>query len=179
VVITKEKIMNMLTKSTNKTAVASGFMTISAEEARNALENWGKGLVKIAQAHLKGKNAKEVAKDVIKQAYNYNEAEVLFKPTLASAITFRKTFEGALSYFVGGDQKFAEDAGFALNPWKKADFEIAGIYTSGDTAMIMGNKHLMKEDGSIVKANFTMGFKKNIEGEVKIVLHHSSLPYQP
>ena len=104
---------------------------------------------------------------------------MLFKPTLASVTTFRKTFDGALSYFVSGNPKFEEDNGFALIPWKKAEFDIAGVYTSGDTALIMGNKHLTKEDGTLVKANFTMGFKKNDQHEIKIVLHHSSLPYQP
>ncbi|MBL7665811.1 MAG: hypothetical protein JNM93_11810 [Bacteriovoracaceae bacterium] len=158
---------------------SSASITISENEARAALEAWGKGLVKIAQTHKKGGNAKAIAADIIRQAYNYDEAEVLFKPTLASVKTFRTTFEGALSYFVGGNANFSEDAGFALNPWKNAEFDITGIYTSGDTAIVMGNKHLTKEDGSLVIANFSMGFKKNLKGEIKIVLHHSSLPYKP
>jgi hypothetical protein len=153
--------------------------TITEGDVKNAINQWGEGLLKIAETHRHGKDVKLVASEVIRQAYNYDEGEVLFKPTLASHITFRTTFEGALSYFIGGNSQFSEDSGFALNPWKKADFEIAGIYTSGDTALLMGNKHLMKEDGSIVIANFSMGFKKNLKGEIKIVLHHSSLPYQP
>ena len=164
-------------KSVNKTSQPHG--SISESEAKTALENWGKGLVKIAQTHKNGGNAKSVAAEFILSAYNYKEAEVLFKPTLASVATFRKTFDGALSYFVSGDAKFAEDNGFALIPWQKAEFEIAGVYTSGNTALIMGNKHLTKEDGTVVKANFTMGFMKNDHHEIKIVLHHSSLPYQP
>lgn len=170
--------MNMLTKNAS-TEMASGFYKITNDDAIEALNAWGKGLVKIAQTHRNGGDAKSVAAEIIKSAYNYDEAEVLFKPTLASKVTFRKTFEGALSYFVGGNPKFSEDGGFALNPWKNAEFEIAGIYTSGDTALVMGNKHLTKEDGTLVIANFTMGFKKNAFGDVKIVLHHSSLPYQP
>jgi hypothetical protein len=169
--------MNMLTKNASN-ATKADFFNITSEEALAALNAWGKGLVAIAQTHLKGADAKSIAVEIIKSAYNYEEGEVLFKPTLASKVTFRKTFDGALSYFVGGDLRFAEDKGFALNPWKKAEFEIAGIYTSGNTAMVMGNKHLTKEDGSLVIANFSMGFKKNAYGEVKIVLHHSSLPYQ-
>jgi len=108
---------------------------------------------------------------------------VLFKPTLTSKIVFRGTAEGALSYFVGDANAkvgFVEDGGFAINPWKKAAFAITGVILKGDQALVMGSKHLTKQDDTLVIANFSMGFIRDpITGALKINLHHSSLPYAP
>jgi hypothetical protein len=154
---------------------------ISKEEVLAAIDGWGKGLVSIAQAKLNGKDYVAQAKAVLDGGYGYGMGEVLFKPTLASAPrTFRTTYDSALSYFVGGNSAFPEDSGFALNPWKEAKFEIAGIITGPTQALIMGNKLLKKMDDSLVIANFSMGFVRDPKtGGLKIVLHHSSLPYVP
>jgi hypothetical protein len=153
--------------------------TISREEVIESLNAWGKGLVSIATAKAQSKDYSKVAADFIEKTYDYENQPVLFKPTLASKAMFRTTFEGALSYFVGGNSKFAEDAGFALNPWKEVNFDLAGIITEGSLGTTMGNKLLTKADGSRVIANFTMVFKKYADGDIRIVLHHSSLPYSP
>jgi hypothetical protein len=115
---------------------------------------------------------------VIRNSYAYHKEEVLFKPTLASKVMFRKTFNSALSYFIGNDNQFPEDKGFALNPWAHVDFDIAGIKTGSNHALVMGNKLLTDKTGKTTIANFTMGFIKDEDGSLKINLHHSSLPYQ-
>jgi hypothetical protein len=64
---------------------------------------------------------KTVSQQVLDAAYDYAKGiPVLFKPTLASGEqTFRRTNEGALSYFVGGFDKYPKDAGFAIQGWRK------------------------------------------------------------
>lgn len=169
----------MLTENTSTYANNHMAQTIiSREEVIEALNAWGKGLVQIATAKAQSKDYTLVAAEFIEKTYDY-ENSVLFKPTLASKAMFRTTFEGALSYFVGGNTKFAEDAGFALNPWKEVNFDLAGIITEGSLGTTMGNKLLTKADGTRVIANFTMVFKKYADGDIRIVLHHSSLPYSP
>ncbi len=151
---------------------------ISQQEVDQALKNWGEGLVAISKAGRTNGNAVAIAEKTINDLYNYKNGTVLFKPTLASKAAFRTTFEGALSYFVGGNENFAEDRGFALNPWIKVDFDIAGIILGDNHAIVMGDKLLTDTNGKLTRANFTMGFTKKSERLV-INLHHSSLPYQP
>ncbi|MFS6819646.1 hypothetical protein AAF134_11240 [Synechococcus lacustris Tous-12m] len=70
-----------------------------------AQKGWADALLKISADYKTGgySKAKATATDVILAAYNYQYSPVAFKPTLTSAPqTFRPTFEGALSYFVGG-----------------------------------------------------------------------------
>ena len=58
--------------------------------------------------------AEQLAGDVIDSAYAYQLGAVAFKPTWAYGdTTFRRTRNGAVSYFVGGNKKF-DDPGFAL-----------------------------------------------------------------
>ncbi|MEM6499416.1 MAG: phosphoribosyl-AMP cyclohydrolase, partial [Pseudomonadota bacterium] len=107
----------------------------------------------------------------------YNQGTVLFKPTLASKDQFRGTFDEALSYFVGG--KISEDGGFAIAPYTAVRWEPEGTTINGTTALAMGNYFFTKTDGSEVKVEYTFGIEKMDDGQLKIVLHHSSLPYQP
>ena len=45
--------------------------------------------------------------------------------------------------------------------------------------MWMGFGTFTDKDGNVTKVDKTFGYKKDAEGNVRIVLHHSSLPYQP
>ncbi len=153
------------------------FKPITEEEIREALINWGKGLVSIANAYAEEKDYMAIARNVIERCYAYDIGPVLFKPTLASEVMFRTTFEGALSYFVSGNSNFPEDTGFALKPWVQADFELAGIVHGCSQGVAMGNKLLLDKSKNITVANFTMGFIRDDRGNLKINLHHSSLPY--
>lgn len=153
---------------------------ITKDEVLKALDAWGKGLVSISDAYANKKDYVATATNVLTSAYAYDITDtVLFKPTLADKITFRGTKEAALSYFVGGNSKFSEDAGFAIRPWLKVDFEVAGVITGKSQALVMGNKLLTTKSNDLVKANFSMGFMRDPKtGKLMINVHHSSLPYK-
>ncbi len=145
--------------------------------AQNA---WGKALVQIATEYdTKGAAAaKAVAEAVIDGAYGYNLGPVLFKPTLAAPpTTFRTTRDGALAYFVGGDAKYPGDTGFALKGWRSYEIENAGILIYGDTAISMGNVRITDSKGAVTVVDKTWGYHRDDKGALRIVLHHSSLPY--
>lgn len=144
-----------------------------------ALDRWGKGLVSIAKAYADQEDYVAKAKHFLHGSYAFAYGDVLFKPTLASKVMFRKTFDAALSYMVGGNSDFAEDRGFALNSWVKVEFDIAGIIAGENHALVMGNKILTDKSGQVTLANFTMGFMRDPNGDMKINLHHSSLPFSP
>ena len=153
---------------------------ISLVEVRAAQKAWGDALVKISDDFQSGglAKAKATANAVLDAAYGYNLGPVLFKPTLTVAPqTFRTTKEGALAYFVGGDSNFPNDSGFALEGWKKVDIVNAAVHINGDVASTMGKVVLTDAKGKATTVDKTWTFKKDDSGAVRIVLHHSSLPY--
>lgn len=152
----------------------SGLTTDKVTEFKTA---WGEGIVKIGKVHKKGGDYRAAARQHIEQFYAYGQETVLFKPTLAREDQFRGTFDEALSYFVGGS--ISEDGGFAIAPYTNVRWENEGTTISGNTALSMGNYYFTKTDGSEVKVEYTFGIEKMDSGELKIVLHHSSVPFTP
>ncbi len=149
-------------------AYASDISTQDVEAAQAA---WGNGIVKIGKAE----NPKEAAIKHIDQFYGFDEGTVLFKPTLASVDQFRGTKKEALSYFIGQDM--AEDNGFALAPYTDVRWENEGIVIDGDTALAMGNYYFTDTKGNETKVEYSFGYVKDENGDLKINLHHSSVPY--
>lgn len=157
-------------------------MPISETELAQARTIWGDGLIAISKAYeatgIDG--AREVAEGVIDAAYGYNLGPVLFKPTLASGEkTFRPTRKGALSYFVGHDADYPLDSGFGLRGWRHVTSESSAHFIEGDVGMWMGWVVMTDRDGQVTKVDKTFGYKRDADGTLRIVLHHSSLPYQP
>lgn len=154
--------------------------SISEAEVLAAQKAWGEALVAISDAHAKSGQpaAKALAEKVLDGAYGYNLGPVLFKPTLTEAPqTFRTTRDGALAYFVGGNPSFPKDTGFALKGWKKVDVQNAAIFLAGDVASTMGNVSITDKDGKVTVVDKTWQFKKDDKGQLRIIVHHSSLPY--
>jgi len=153
---------------------------IIEKEILNVQNAWGEGIVKIGKVFSNQGDFREAAKSHIDEFYNYQNGTVLFKPTLASERQFRPDFEGALSYFVGGNENYPEDHGFAIKPWTKVRWESLGTKISGNMAMAMGNYFFTPQDGGEdVKVEYSFGYTKNESGELKIILHGSHIPYSP
>jgi hypothetical protein len=120
----------------------------------------------------------------VDKLYGYGHGQVLFKPTEAADLQFRPMACDCMSYFVGGDAVtggFKEDEGFAINGgkgWSNVVFDNHMIEVSGSTAIAMGNYYLTcATTGSVTKLEYTFGYKKCRDGKVRIMLHHSSVPY--
>lgn len=153
---------------------------ITKEEVLAAQRAWGEALVRISTTNERqGRDAaKRVAEQVLDGAYGYNLGPVLFKPTLTVAPqTFRTTRDGALAYFVGGNPAFPADKGFALGGWRSYEVENAAIFLNGPTAVSMGNVRLTNAKGEVTTVDKTWGWTRDRDGRLRIVLHHSSLPF--
>ena len=166
--------------------VEEGAQTIiTYEEVNAAQQAWCDALVKIGKLKEEGGDYKAFAKQVLSDAYNYDNGKVFFKPTLAYGDqTFRNDKKGALAYFVGGDPDYPNDKGFALAPWVKARYDNAGdknegIQIYGSVAITMGNVWLTGKDGKEVMVDKTWVFKKGRDGKLKIIVHKSALPFTP
>lgn len=151
---------------------------IAAEEVRAAQKAWGDAIVAIGAAHAAGGDARALAERTVADLYGYDLGPVLFKPTKAAALEFRDTPAEAVSYFVGGE--VPEDHGFALQPWAAVRFGEQQLAFDADSAVAMGNYYFTDAaSGAETKVNFTFGYAKDAAGRVRIVVHHSSLPYAP
>jgi len=160
--------------------------TISVGDVKAAQDAWCNALITISATHAEGGLAKSkpLAGDVIDAAYGYQFGPVAFKPTWAKGDeTFRDTRSGALSYFVGDDPSF-DDPGFAIgtpgtkrSPWVKCKPEIFVIQRFGNTANAMGWVHVEAADGTTSKVDKTFGYVRDDKGALRIVLHHSSVPF--
>jgi len=153
---------------------------ISEDDLAAARAAWGEGLVAIAMTFEADgiDGARRVAGDVLDAAYGYTLGPVLFKPTLSGgAQTFRTTRKGALSYFVGSDPEYPDDNGLAIQGWREVRSETAASFIEGDVAMWMGWVYFTNKDGQTTKVDKTFGYKKDADGVMRLVLHHSSLPY--
>jgi hypothetical protein len=154
-------------------------MRITEQEIMEAQKAWGEGIVAIGKAYTDKGDYRAAAERHIDELYGYGSGEVLFKPTKVADQQFRPTKQGALSYFVGGDGDFPEDKGFAIHPWTDVRFENKGTLIEGNTALAMGNYYFTTPDGEDVKVEYSFGYRKDDAGKLRIVLHHSSLPYKP
>lgn len=166
--------------------VEEGAQTIiTYDEVNAAQQAWCDALVKIGKLKEDGGDYKTFAEQVLTDAYNYDNGKVFFKPTLAfGEKTFRNDKKGALAYFIGGDAEYPADKGFALTPWVKARYDNAGqnnegIQIYGSVAITMGNVWVTGKDGKEVMVDKTWVFKKGKDGKLRIIVHKSSLPFQP
>merc|ERR1719345_584625 len=91
-----------------------------------------------------------------------------------------------MSYFVGAeamknDEFKGEDAGFAINGgkgWSKVVFRNHQIKCYGEVAHAMGDYVFTDAtSGDEVRVEYTFGYQRNDDGNVRICLHHSSVPY--
>jgi hypothetical protein len=172
--------VNVIAHAQAPAKAATYNANITEAETLAAQKAWGDALVQISNDYATGgmSKARATASAVLDAAYGYNMGPVLFKPTLTVAPqTFRTTRDGALAYFVGGDKNFPNDKGFALKGWTKVEIQNAAVHINGDVAKTMGNVILTDKAGKKTTVDKTWAFKKDDAGKVRIVLHHSSLPF--
>ena len=157
-------------------ATSASAQQISEQTVIDAQNTWGEGIVAISEVHAEGGDYTARATEHINDLYAYGETDVMFKPTMAAEDQFRETFDEALSYFIGQDG--TEDKGFAISGWTNVRWESNGIYTNDTSAMAMGNYYFTGPDGNETKVEYSFGYVL-VDGDLKINLHHSSLPYSP
>lgn len=156
-------------------------MKISELEISQARQSWGEGLIKISSTFDNEgiDKAKVIANIELDRLYGFEFGSILFKPTLSGGNqTFRTDKEGTLSYFIGQNSKYQSDSGFALKSWKECNSETSSLFIENEIAMWMGWVSLTNQKGEVTKVDKSWGFKRGLDGSLKIVLHHSSLPYQ-
>ena len=149
---------------------------VGMADVDRAQKAWGEGIVAIANAHMNDGDYVGIAINHVNTLYAYQMGPVLFKPTLAAIDQFRPTFDTALSYFVASNNACPEDKGFAIKGWTNVRFENSEVIIDGGTALAMGNYYFTDPQGAEVKVEYTFGYIEDEQGNLRIQLHHSSMP---
>ena len=150
---------------------------ITKSQIHEAQKKWGDGIVKIGTLKDNESECLEFTKSFLNTLYDFENNDVLFKPTKAAEEQFRPNFQMALSYFLGGSNSFcSEDEGFAMKPWVDVKFANSGFIIENERAIAMGNYFFTDSSGAVVKVEYTFGYKLR-NGNLVIDLHHSSLPF--
>jgi hypothetical protein len=164
----------------------AGEAPVTKADVTAAQKLWAESIASISKTYADGGDYVAAAGDAAGKLYGYGHGNVLFKPTKATDHPFRATGESAMSYFVGAeamkdDEYKGEDAGFAINGgkgWKSVVFRNHQVETFGSVAHAMGDYVFTDAtSGDKVRFEYTFGYKRCEDGEVRICLHHSSVPY--
>jgi hypothetical protein len=182
-----EKLESALTSSSTGSvgpAKKSPDAPITEEDVRAVQARWANSIKTISSTYLNGGDYVQAAADAADELYGYGRSTVLFKPTKCAEYQFRPTGNDAMSYFVGHKAVaggYKEDAGFAINAgkgWSDVVFDNHKIELLGSTAVAMGNYYFTDaSNGKKVKVEYTFGYKRNVDGKLRIFLHHSSVPF--
>ena len=165
-------------KTADSATNADAVQPITEDEVQAAQQAWGEGIVAIGETYTDEGDYRARAQEHIATHYAYGDGQtILFKPTLAAEDQFRESDAEALSYFVGTEG--TEDGGFAIAPYTAVRWENNGtvISDSGDMAVAMGNYYFTGTDGNETKVEYSFAYERGDDGELDIVLHHSSMPY--
>ena len=140
-------------------------------------KKWADGIIKMGELSNDRSSLNDFASNFLDEMYDFENNQLLFKPTKASNIQFRNTKEMALSYFISGDNRECdEDQGFALSKWSKITFENSQISIRGDLGFAMGN-YVFENESTKIKVEYSFGYR-DVNNSIKIFLHHSSIPFK-
>ena len=144
----------------------------------NIQKQWAEQVIYLGTLAANVNRAKDHATGFVNKMYAFNHSDgCVFKPTKAYKAPFRLSEKAAVSYFVGGNPDFAEDKGFAFNPWKEVLFRNEKIFCYKETALASGHYYFTDPEQNKIKVEYTFAYILTPKGEIKINLHHSSLPY--
>ena len=145
-------------------------MSINETDGKLFVDSWKQGVLDIRNVYHNKGDYQEQASEFLKTHYLFDTECVFFKPTLTREEIFRNSFDGALSYFIGGD--IDEDRGFALQEWKSINTDQINILIEDKLIIAMGV--LSFKSNGMLKVAFTFILKES-NSSLKIKAHHSSI----
>ena len=151
----------------------------TSQMVKDTLQLWCDNVIITGKVYTDD-DVKVQANQVLSDNYDYDNGKVLFKPTLTfDKQTFRSTKESALSYFIVNNKNFPNDSGFKLKPWIKVWFTDEDFILDDNLAIVQCNVSLIGANGDQIMVNKSFVFKIWDDGRIRIILHHSSLPFVP
>ena len=148
------------------------------KKIKKAQKRWADGIINIGKYYFEKKDYIALTNNFIEELYSFKDNKVLFKPTKASKKQFRKNKNEFISYFIGHNKVSDEDKGFALEPYKSVQFINFDFSIFENIIISMGNYIFTNYEDEKIKVEYSFGYiLDENEDELKIILHHSSVPY--
>ncbi len=141
-------------------------------------KDWSNYIIQIGKAYIDNQDYINLTSKFLDKLYCFEQGKVLFKPTKASDMQFRVHKNEFISYFIGHNKVSNQDKGFALEPWKNIYFENFDFTKFGNIYLTMGNYFFINYESKETKVEYSFGYKLNQKEELKIIFHHSSIPYK-
>ena len=138
---------------------------------------WANYILRIGNLYRKKKNFEDLTNSMIEELYKFSDEEIIFKPTLAKEKNFRFRVDEVLSYFLGNNKNFPEDKGFAIKEWKDIKFKNLKIKQIGNIVISVGLYTFVDKKNTKLKVEYTFIYEKDKTDNLKIILHHSSIPF--
>ncbi len=148
-----------------------------SKEIFDIQKQWANYIVEIGKSYLNKQDYIILTERFLDDLYCFKLGKVLFKPTKASHKQFRNKKEEFISYFIGHNKISDEDKGFALEPWKNIYFENFDIIAFDNIFLSMGNYFFTNYEDKNLKVEYSFGYILDSKSKLKIIFHHSSLPY--
>ena len=146
-------------------------------QVESAQKKWSEYILQIGNAYRKNEDFQEVTNSMLKELYKFSDDGIIFKPTLANKINFRFQLDEVISYFLGNNKDFPEDKGFAIKEWTRIYFHNSKIKQVGNLTISVGLYYFVDQNDTELEVEYTFIYEK-IENEgLKIILHHSSIPF--
>ena len=148
------------------------------KKIKKAQKRWADGIINIGKYYFEKKDYIALTNNFIEELYSFKDNKVLFKPTKASKKQFRKNKNEFISYFIGHNKVSDEDKGFALEPYKSVQFINFDFSIFENIIISMGNYIFTNYEDEKMKVEYSFGYiLDENEDELKIIFHHSSVPY--
>lgn len=156
---------------------------ITDHHINHAQAQWSQALVHMGECYQsQPQQLPNVADQLLNELYDFS-ADIAFKPTFAVAPHQLRTDRlGTLSYFIGAalsGSTITTDHGFALKPWSKVTFAESMRMIRKECAISSGCYSFYSSAEAtprVVEYTFVYHISPQYSG-LKIIAHHSSLPY--
>lgn len=138
---------------------------ITESDIIKAQKAWGDAVVKISQ--LPPSKQRKATSFMIEKLYAFDDQEVLFKPTSQNKVILKK--KDAIDYFTPSNSAKI----------KAVKFINANFILLEKVAIAMG-QYQFKPKGKkpVYLLDYTFVYTRNKNNTLKIITHHSSLPFQ-
>ena len=141
-------------------------------------EEWANSIIEIGKAFLHKKDYVNLTEKFIDDLYYFQQGKILFKPTKASIKQFRTKRNEFISYFIGHNSVSDDDKGFALEPWQDINFQNFDYTVFENIIISIGNYFFTNYKNENLKVEYSFGYIFDKNEKLKIVFHHSSIPYK-
>ena len=154
---------------------------LSELDVARAQSAYAKAIKKISMTYYAGGDVGPGARAAAQRLYSNASLKVLFRPNkLQNLSPFHLVADQAMTFVAGGKIHEDHEASFAITGskgWSEVDFHNQHVEVTDNIAIAVGNCYLTcAETSGITESDYTIGYMKEMDGNVRMFFHSTSLP---